>query len=192
VRSETGNGCTSESRFNGSGAGFFAGRPSRQALRWLTVADRDPSLTVLGGHWLKPRRTGVRERQQFAFAAAAAVSEASDDAEDAVTTIPPQECWRRRKAQDAVRGVLPHRHERINRDPDQVPLRPGGVHERAESSLPTLSHSGRETASGGDAPSGRTQPPLPGRNRGFDKSDQLADVVSLAGRAGAGPVARSR
>ena len=87
---------------------------------------------MLGGHRLKPCRTGVRERKQFAFAVPAAVSEASDDAEDAVTAVPLEEFWRRRKAQDAVRGVLPHRHERINRDPGQVPLRPGGVHERAE------------------------------------------------------------
>ena len=41
-------------------------------------------------------------------------------------------------------------------------------------------------------PSGRTQPQLPGGNRGFDKSDQLADGVRLAGRADAGQLALTR
>ena len=36
------------------------------------------------------------------------------------------------------------------------------------------------------------QPQLPGGNRGFDKSDQLADGVSLAGRADAGQLALTR
>ena len=41
-------------------------------------------------------------------------------------------------------------------------------------------------------PSGRTQPQLPGGNRGFDKSDQLAEGVRLAGRADAGQLAPTR
>jgi hypothetical protein len=41
-------------------------------------------------------------------------------------------------------------------------------------------------------PSGRTQPQLPGGNRGFDESDQLAEGVRLAGRADAGQLALTR
>ena len=41
-------------------------------------------------------------------------------------------------------------------------------------------------------PSGRMQPQLPGGNRDFDESDQLAEGVSLAGRAEAGQLALTR
>jgi hypothetical protein len=41
-------------------------------------------------------------------------------------------------------------------------------------------------------PSGRTQPQLPGGNRDFDESDQLAEGVRLAGRADAGQPALTR
>ena len=36
------------------------------------------------------------------------------------------------------------------------------------------------------------QPQLPGGNRGFDKNDQLAEGVSLAGRADAGQLSLTR
>jgi antitoxin PrlF len=46
---------------------------------------------------------------------AGAESRHSEDAEDAVTTVPLEEFRRHRKALDAVRGVLPHRRELVGR-----------------------------------------------------------------------------